>query len=215
MAEKTKAELARRLRLSEADLISRADAASLTGVAAGTLLTKPNQHVGFFKLGEEKTARCLYRRDWVLAYAKFREGDRTTSYESWAKSAGKRMIGFGQQVWPADPGPKEISFKAVMLMINRWRYGELHRRIEDACTGRRSPDDIRDSLREESRILYDDEGRRRDTDDPELKPVLIEKARLIIQPAGVFTHPDRLAGIMREVWEQVLDTERGWLEYMR
>lgn len=37
------------------------------------------------------------------------------------------------------------------------------------------------------------------------------KALEVLQPEGTAYLPEQLAPLMRTVWEQILDTERGWL----
>jgi hypothetical protein len=215
MTEKTKPELARRLKLPEADLLSRDQAAALIpDLAVGTLLTKPDQHVGFFKLGDERTSRRAYRKDWVLSYAEWRTKGRDRAYDRWAKEEGKPRIGFGEQPWPDEPEPEKLSYNAIWLMIDRWKHSELHRRIEAICGGDQSFDELRAVWRAEARQIFDPKGNKRHHGDPALKSILIEKAQEIIQPAGTFLHPERLTGIMQIAWEQVLETEKGWLEKM-
>jgi hypothetical protein len=215
MTEKTKPELARRLKLPEDDLLSRDQVAALIpDLVAGTLLTKPAQHVGFFKLGDKQTSRRAYRKDWVLTYAEWRIKGRDRGYDRWEKEEGKLKIGFGEQAWPGEPEPEKLSFNQISLMIDRWKQRELYRRIELICGGEHSSDELRGVWRAEARQIFDPKGQKRPQGDPSLKPILIEKAEEIIQPTRMSFHPERLTGIIQLAWEQVLETERGWLEKM-
>lgn len=202
MAENTKADLAARLGVVEEDLIPRRKAAEMLGLDEDTLRTHANEHVGFFRLSDSRTARALYPKPWVEDYKRWRAAGRQTRFH------GK----MGPQPWPAQ---RQITVAAAILMIERWKYRELHERCEAVC-GRSMPvAELLERHRAEAAILFNREGERRSADEPDLFDALVGKAKEVVQPAGSCVHPERLVRLMQTVWEQVLETERGWLASMK
>jgi len=199
MSDRTKADLAARLGIAEDALLPRSEAAALLGLDVHTLRTHPNDHVGFFRLSDARTARALYPKPWVEDYRSWRAGGRTSRFRGHMGP---------QSEWPSQ---RPISVRAAVLMIERWKYRELHIRCEDVCGGTIPFEELISRHRSEAAMLYRSDGTRKESDDPDLLPALVEKANAIIQPAGACVSPDRLAPLMRVVWEQVLETERGWL----
>lgn len=203
MAGKTRTELARRLGIPEEQLISRQQAAEILGLDEDTLRTKANQHVGFFRLSATKAARALYPLPWVLRYKLWREGGRITSFPE--------EIAGPERPWPPAPEEREIGPRLAMWMVERWKYRELHERFEAICTRQSPLSELRERNLREQRLLFDDEGRRRSVDDPEVHEALVAKAREVVAPFGVFAAPDRLATLVKVVWEHVVSSERQFL----
>ena len=202
MAEKTKAELAARLGITEDDLISRREAAELLGLDEDTLRTHAGEHVGFFRLSDARTARALYPRPWVQSYKRWRGGERKARFHG----------AVGPQPWPEQ---RQITVAAAVIMIERWQYRELHRRCEDVC-GRRVPfDELLQRHRREASILFDRDGARRSADDPNVSASLLAKAKEVTQPAGACVAPERLVRLMQLAWEEVLRKERDWIASAR
>jgi hypothetical protein len=204
MSARTKAELARRLGMSEADLIGRKEAAAILGLDEDTLRTKADQHVGFFKLSASQTARAIYPRPWVLKYRDWRaSGRRQGSFPS-------GMAG-PERDWPPEPDAQPLGRKVTFLMIERWKYRELHARCEAICAKDAPVEQLWERHRSEHRILFDNDHNRRSMDEPEVFQALVEKAKEIAQPEGIFVNPEHLASLVKVVWEHILEKEREWL----
>lgn len=203
MTARTKADLARRLGISEADLISREQAAAILGLGVHTLRTKADQHVGFFRLSAAKTAHAIYPKHWVLKYRDWRDAGRQGSFPG--EMAGP------EREWPPEPDARPLGRKVTFLMIERWKYRELHSRCEAICAKDAPIELLWEKHRSEHRILFGGEHNRRSLDDPEVFKAMVEKAKEIAQPEGVFVNPEHLAGLVKVVWEHVLEKEREWL----
>jgi hypothetical protein len=104
-----------------------------------------------------------------------------------------------------------LSVGAIVRMIEGWKVRELHRRYEIIADPAIKTSDIFVSHQAERRLLFDEMGNRRNMYDPGVAEACRTKAQEIDQPVGTAYLPDQLAPLMRTVWEQVLETERGWL----
>ena len=206
MSERSKSELARRLGIAEADLISRREAAELLGLDEGTLRTGAADHIGFFRQSEAKSARAIYAKPWVEDYKRWRQEGRKTRFPDHHR--------FGPQPWPDEPQPRPITPREAILMIERWKYKELHRRCEAICGQQSAPEALWQTHRAEAQLLKNRDGTRKSLDDPSLVSALAEKAQEIVVPYGTLIEPASLASLMRVVWEHILETERGWLAKM-
>jgi hypothetical protein len=202
MAQRTKADLARRLGVHESDLISRAEAALILGLTEGTLRTKANLHVGFFKLADSRSSPAIYPKPWVEEYKLWLDGPRSSSFSS-EKS--------GSRGWPPLPKIREISLNEAVMMMDRWRYRELHLRCEAMFQGDESRLAALTNHQREARLLFDRSGGRRSESEADLAGALERKVRELIEPAGTASDPQKLMRLMKIVWESVLETERGWL----
>lgn len=203
MTQRTKSDLARRLGIAEADLITRKEAAQLLGLDEDTLRSGAKAHIGFFRRSDAKAARALYPKPWVEDYKRWRAEGRQQSYRH-----GKRL---GPQPWPEEPEPRAIGLPEAMLMIERWKYRELHRRCEAICIPGADAKALWDTHRQEARQLHGQDGSLRSADEPDFAEVLARKAQEIAVPCGVIVEPAPLARLILVVWEQVLKKERDWL----
>lgn len=204
MTERTKSELARRLGIAEADLISRKEAAELLGLDENTLRSGAPDHIGFFRRSEAKSARALYSKPWVEDYKRWRAEGRKERYP---------YNKLGPQQWPEEPEARAITLREAMLMIERWQYRELHRRCEAICVPGADVKTLWDAHLKEAWLLKDHNGLRRSADDPAFAEVLARKAQEIAVPQGTIPEPAPLARLMLLAWEQVLKKERDWLSY--
>lgn len=205
MTKRTKSELARRLGIAEADLISRRDAAALLGLEEDTLRSGALDHIGFFRRSDAKSARALYAKPWVEDYKRWRAEGRQGRFP---------YNKLGPQQWPAEPEARAITHAEAMLMMERWKYRELHRRCEAICVPGADAEALWDAHRKEARLLRSPDGERRSWDDPAFLEVLALKAQEIALPQGTIVDPAPLASLILVVWEQVLHKEREWLAAM-
>jgi len=106
---------------------------------------------------------------------------------------------------------KPLSVSAIVRMIEGWKVRELYRRHEAMSDPSVKTADLFAAHQAERRLLYDEEGNRRPRDDPGVMEACRAKAQQIVQPEGTAYVPEQLAPLMRIVWEQVLESERGWL----
>ena len=207
MAERSKAELARRLGIAERDLISRADAAAILGVEPDTLRTHADVFVGFYRLSESQTARALYPKPWVEEYKRWRAAGRKTRFPD--DKMGRDLS------WPVEPTLKEITAHQAIVMMDRWKYRELHFRCEAIFGGERSFEDLLPGHRAEWQKLFEQDGKQRPVSEAEVADVLADKIKELVLPAGTIVALNRLLPLMQMVWVQVLETERGWLSKMK
>ena len=206
MNERTRSELARRLGIAEVDLISRREAAELLGLDEATLRSGASDYIGYFRQSDAQSARTLYPKPWVEDYKRWRAEGRKGRYPL-AKNLGR-------QQWPDEPERREITRKEAMLMMERWKYRELHRRCEAICVPGADAEALRDAHRKEARLIRGPDGARRSWDDPVFLEVLAKKAQEIALPKGTIVEPAPLASLMWVMWDQVLDKERDWLAAM-
>jgi len=205
MNERSKSELARRLGVAEADLISRKAAAELLKLNENTLRTGAADHIGFFRLSDSKSARALYVKPWVEDYKSWRKAGRKTRFPSQK---------LGPQQWPNEPELRPINHREAVLMIERWQYRELHRRCEAICGQQAAPDVLWQAHRAEVELLNNRDGSPKSLDDPSLASALALKTHEIVVPYGVLVETARLASLVRLVWGHILEKERDWLTNM-
>lgn len=168
-----------------------------------TLRTKAELHVGFYKLSDTKTGRAVYPKAWVEEYKRWREGPRKTRFPE--LMSGPKLD------WPDEAPLQEITAKAAIVMIERWKYRELYRLCEAIC-GRTYPrEKLLAYYHQQRRILLDPDGNRRSLDDPALSSALDKKISQLVMPAGTIVDTTRLRSLMRTVWEHVLEAQKGWL----
>lgn len=206
MTQRTKSELARRLGIAEADLITRKEAAQLLALDEDTLRSGAQNHVGFFRRSEARSAHALYPKPWVEDYKRWRAEGRKKRYQPADK--------LGPQQWPDEPEARAITHAEAMLMMRRWKYRELHRRCEAICVPGADAEALWDAHRKEARLIRGPDGKRRSWDDPAFLEVLAKKAQEIALPKGTIVEPAPLASLMWVMWDQVLDKERDWLAAM-
>lgn len=205
MTARTKADLARRLGIQVDDLISRADAASILGLHENTLRTKADQHVGFFRLSDANSARALYPLAWVLKYRDWRAAGKRGRFPTY-------MAG-PEQDWPPEPDAPLLGRRVILLMIERWKYRELHARCDAICAEGAPLAELLHRHRSEYRLLFDSAHNRRSIDEPEVLEAMVSKAREIVQPGGASLNPEHLAPLVKVVWEHILEKEREWLAW--
>lgn len=216
MSDKTKAELARRLRMAESDLISRKETGEMLDLDEHTLRTKADQHVGFFKLSDDQRARALYPKRWVVEYKAWRDEGRKQNFDVWLKQNGKEhfniKVGF-QEKWPDAPDPKAIGLNSILLLLSRWKYKELSDLCESIFRGNKSRDDI--LLTHYECPLYDADKKLRDYNDPAIRSILMEKARDIVFPVISPEFDESIIFAMHMEWEYLLDKEIEIVGFLR
>jgi len=216
MSDRTKAELARRLRMVESDLISRKETGAILDLDEHTLRTKSEQHVGFFKLSDDQTARALYPKRWVIEYKAWRDEGKKQSFDAWLKQNRKEhfniKLGF-QEKWPDGPDPKPLGLNDILLLLARWKYKELVTRCEWIIRGGVSRDEL--LLRHYECVLYDENQKIRAYDDPEVRTALMEKAREIVFPVTLPDFSEPIVSAMHMEWDYFLEKELELISFMR
>lgn len=104
-----------------------------------------------------------------------------------------------------------LTVSEIVRLIEGWKVRQLYLRYEAISDPRLKTSDLFEANQKERRLLYDEAGNRRPRDEPGVLEACRSKAMEVVQPEGTAYLPDQLAPLMRTVWEQVLDTERGWL----
>lgn len=104
-----------------------------------------------------------------------------------------------------------LSVSEIVRLIEGWKVRQLYLRYEAVADPRLKTSDLFEANQTERRFLYDEAGNRRPRDEPGVLEACRSKALEVLQPEGTAYMPEQLAPLMRTVWEQVLDTERGWL----
>lgn len=215
MEGRTKAELARRLRIEEADLLSREEVAAILSLDVGTLRTKASQHVGYFRLSDAKTSPALYPKPWVIKYKQWRDSGRKQSFELWAQQTGSAINArLGPQMdWPQPPDPEEVEYNILILLLARWKHKELFKRCERIIRQYEARDEI--LSQHYDCPLYDKFNRIRPHDDPFVVDILIQKAQEILHPIAITGDTSMLIFEMHMQWESLLETELGFINLMR
>lgn len=104
-----------------------------------------------------------------------------------------------------------LSVSEIVRLIEGWKVRQLYLRYEAIADPRLKTSDLFEANQTERRLLYDEAGNRRPRDEPGVLEACRSKALEVLQPEGTAYLPEQLAPLMRTVWEQILDIERGWL----
>lgn len=104
-----------------------------------------------------------------------------------------------------------LSVSEIVRLIEGWKVRQLYQRYEAIADPKLKTSDLFEANQRERRLLYDAAGNRRSRDEPGVLEACRSKALEVLQPEGTAYLPEQLAPLMRTVWEQILDTERGWL----
>lgn len=154
----------------------------------------------FIMVGKQRR----WRYDYLVAFRDQRTALRGLQSHGYPTGAAAQTVEEHQK-------HSRLSVGAIVHMIEGWKVRELHRRYEIIADQATKTPDIFMSHQAERRLLFDEDGNRRNINDPGVVEACRAKAQEIDQPVGTAYLPDQLAPLMRTVWEQVLETERGWL----
>jgi hypothetical protein len=223
VASINKDELAVRLGLRPIDLISREVAAQMLNREHRSLANKATAELlpGFYNLSGKgvRSGTIFYRTDWIEDFRAWSAMGRAARNTPEARAALGDKICYGPQSLPESNAPEAVevealTFKEILLLIDRWKYRELHHRIEAVWTGEKARSELAASWRDEQRRLLDHRGEKRTRDDPLLDQPLLDKIQEVISP-GKADHPERLKSLMLLAWQSVLDQQKSWLERLQ
>ena len=203
--------------IAPADLVDRREAAAILEMAYTSLNPRAAEEVGFWKFGTARNAAAVYRRDWLALYKAWRAIPQ-------AKRSPFKIEGvanaYGEQPWPEAPTrTRPISLGESMVVFDRWKYGELHRRVEAIFARPLSAEELL-SLTErhvaERDLLLDEVGGARPYE--EVRGAVEAKAAELILPGDVAERREDFASVkyagdslLHSVWLDVVRAEAGWL----
>lgn len=191
------------------ELVGQSAACDALGITQRTLARRFARHKAdgddseippFILVGKQRR----WRYDYLIAFRDQRTVLRGLQSHGYPTGAAAQTV-------EEDQKHSRLSVGAIVRMIEGWKVRELHRRYEIIADTATKTSDIVMAHQAERRLLYDADGNRRNINDPGVIEACRAKAQEIEQPMGTTYLPDQLAPLMRTVWEQVIEIERGWL----
>jgi hypothetical protein len=223
----TRPELAKRLDIPEADLLTRDEAAVVIGIGRAYLSNMKLDGPAFYRSTKGSTAGvCWYPRLNVEHYARHR-----------ASKSKSRFTGqIGKQEWPQTSEGAELTIPIHRLveMVQRWKRRELYRRAQLILNDPLAPsDEFKNELRmfgvpwTEGRLAAIaeavddlDPGRRQEafTSLDDQAATMDLKLRAICDAEGLFptfVHPSYqvLSSIFEDAWREIVLTEGRWRRF--
>ena len=218
--ERTLEALARALGdIAPADLIDKHEAAEIAGLSYHSLRSRSGDYVGFWLLGYSDTSPSAYRRDWCEAYKAWRA-------KPPSKRGGKFLIegvanAYGEQPWPAIPvQTRAIGAGEILVLLDRWKYGELHRRVEAIFARQLASAELASLIARNSaewKLLFDETGTVRPFE--EVRDAVEAKTAELLLPPDVVERREVFAGdtkwhretLLHMHWIDVVQQEKAWL----